>query len=259
MEENIVENPVIDDKYTDKEMRKRLRGPFWLAILSAIMIIVCIVGVVVSFRRGLLKQYNKLNNSVISNNYYTVDFGNEDNEWDILPFSVATYGDGNLKASYIDDDDVLLLIKKVEDEYKIKNAASFDEKSKLIPVFRIGTITVEKGKVDEKDIEKTLNEEGYLDIYSGNSGNVNEENKTKIRDFEEIDLDMDDDVGVEWKAYYAEYGDEDKPTYTLVTTATYENKTVIVTLYGLVDEDDIEDNLEQILESVSISNVDKEV
>ena len=42
MEENIVENPVIDDKYTDKEMRKRLRGPFWLAILSAIMIIVCI-------------------------------------------------------------------------------------------------------------------------------------------------------------------------------------------------------------------------
>ena len=122
MEENIVENPVIDDKYTDKEMRKRLRGPFWLAILSAIMIIVCIVGVVVSFRNGLLKQYNKLNNSVISNNYYTVDFGNEDNEWDILPFSVATYGDGNLKASYIDDDDVLLLIKKVEDEYKIKNA-----------------------------------------------------------------------------------------------------------------------------------------
>ena len=104
-----------------------------------------------------------------------------------------------------------------------------------------------------------MNEEGYLDIYSGNSGNVNEENKTKIRDFEEIDLDMDDDVGVEWKAYYAEYGDEEKPTYTLVTTATYENKTVIVTLYGLVDEDDIEDNLEQILESVSISNVDKEV
>ena len=66
MEENIVDNPVIDDKYTDKEMRKRLRGPFWLAILSAIMIIVCIVGVVVSFRNGLLKQYNKLNNSVIS-------------------------------------------------------------------------------------------------------------------------------------------------------------------------------------------------